>query len=151
MEWSWTDLDWNNLNWSERKRPVGQDTQLSELWVEKVQAEKYPEVVQMKSFCELQVFSHDLLLKKNKKNTKLALFTLEEKKHNCDPRLFLIGLFNTGSLLKGLCPFNMNIHKYPVYFNIISRTFLIKVWSWNVFSNKSASAFQKDFWKSKMF
>lgn len=128
MEWSWTDLDWNNLNWSERKRPVGQDTQLSELWVEKVQAEKYPEVVQMKSFCELQVFSHDLLLKKNKKKYKTGfIHTWGKKIHNCEPRLLFIGLFNTGSLLKGLCPFNMNNHKYPVYFNIISRTFLIKV------------------------
>lgn len=90
MEWSWTDLDWNNLNWSERKRPVGQDTQLSELWVEKVQAEKYPEVVQMKSFCELQVFSHDLLLKKKqKKNYKTGFihtWWIMEKKTQLWPK-----------------------------------------------------------------
>lgn len=89
MEWSWTDLDWNNLNWSERKRPVGQDTQLSELWVEKVQAEKYPEVVQMKSFCELQVFSHDLLLKKIKKKYKTGFihtWWIMEKKTQLWPK-----------------------------------------------------------------
>lgn len=50
MESSWTDLNRNNLNWTETKPSVGQDTQLSEVWEEKVQAENYLEMVQMKRF-----------------------------------------------------------------------------------------------------